>query len=94
MEFNYYTGIQCKTLYDKVKNKCQLSIFHVNIRSLNANYKKLIELVHSNNLNFEIIVLSEIWNCNLHNFTNLFPGYDFFLHCAFKSESRWSWNIC
>ena len=46
-------------------NKFHLSIFHINIRSLNANYSKLQQLLIDIDIEFDIIVLSEIWNYNI-----------------------------
>lgn len=50
----------------------------MNIRSLNKNRSKLYNLLHSLDLTFDVIVLSEIWNCNLDLCNNLFGGYTFF----------------
>lgn len=55
-----------------------LTVFHMNIRSLNKNRSKLYNLLHSLDLTFDVIVLSEIWNCNLDLCNNLFGGYTFF----------------
>lgn len=55
-----------------------LTVFHMNIRSLNKNRSKLYNLLHSLDLTFDVIVLSEIWNCNLDLCNNLFEGYTFF----------------
>src|SRR6266516_2148307 len=56
----------------------KLSLFHINIRSLNANKFKLQQLLISINLKFDIIVLSEIWSYNVAMYKNLFPNYNFF----------------
>ena len=56
---------------------CNLSIFHVNIRSINANYMKLLDLLDIYNHKFDLILLSEIWSTNLTFFDNIFPKYKF-----------------
>lgn len=82
LDFKYYTGIQCKSLLNSVQKNLNLSIFHVNIRSLNANYRNLIEFINSNNFDFDIIILSEIWSLNLDCYKNLFSGFEFFYQCS------------
>src|SRR3989442_7458829 len=78
MEFKYYTPIQLDALASKHKEYTQLSMFHVNIRSLNANYSKLINFLYSLSFNFDVIILSEIWATNLMFYINLLSNYDFF----------------
>lgn len=58
-----------------------LSIFHLNIRSLNANYIKLLDLFSTYKKKFDIIILSEIWGSNIDFFDNIFPDY----HIIFSS---------
>ena len=41
-EFNYYTANQINALFNKHKKHMNLSLFHVNIHSLNANHSKLV----------------------------------------------------
>ena len=77
-EFKYYTPSQLDYLAAKYSSSIQLSIFHVNIRSLNANHNKLITFLLCLNFNFDILILSEIWSTNLSYFLNLLPNYDFF----------------
>src|SRR5206468_12954883 len=54
-----------------------LRIFHINIRSLNANHSKLYQLMSILNFSFDIIILTEIWSFNIYFFANLFPYYSF-----------------
>ncbi len=78
LEFKYYTPDQLNQLAENYTASVQLSIYHVNIRSLNTNNNKLINFVHSLNFSFDIIILSEIWSTNLSYFLNLLPDYNFF----------------
>jgi len=55
-----------------------LSVFHMNIRSLHSNRSKLYNFLMSLDLTFDLIVLSEIWNCNLDLCKGLFDGYTFY----------------
>ena len=78
LEFKYYTPDQINTLSGRYPSSIQLSIFHVNIRSLNSNYNKLIAFLQCLNFNFDILILSEIWSTNLSYYVNLLQGYNFF----------------
>jgi len=77
-ESNYYTPCQLNNLANRYRNNSMLSMFHVNVRSLNANYNKLITFLQVLTFNFDVIILSEIWSTNLTYYTNLLNGYDFF----------------
>ena len=78
-EFN---SMQKKSLGD-VSN---IGIFHINIRSFNKNYGKLIAFLSSLNYKFEIIVLTEIWkNCDL--LTNVFTEYKCYMNYPIKGKS-------
>lgn len=54
-----------------------LKLFHLNIRSLNKNHDALSTLLSSLCIDFDIIVLSEIWVYNLELYHNLIPSYSF-----------------
>ena len=79
LEFNYYTPCQLNDLANKYKSNLKLSMFHVNVRSLNANSNKLISFIHSLSFNFDVIILSEVWSTNLSYYSCLLANYDFFL---------------
>ena len=78
LEFKYYTPCQLNDLANRYRKNTKLSIFHVNVRSLNANCNKLITFLQSLSFNFYIIILSEVWSTNLSYYTNLLLNYDFF----------------
>jgi len=67
MEFSYCT--EFNTLVHKSDGKIELSVFHLNMRSLNKNWKGL---KHSIELDFDVLVLSEVWNYNLDFYNNIF----------------------
>ena len=54
-----------------VSGNLVLSVCHLNIRSLNANHGKLQQLLLSINLQFDLIILSEIWRYNI-DFSRIF----------------------
>ena len=53
----------------------KLSIFHVNIRSLNKHHNDLIIYLSMLDTKFDVICLSEIWSYNLEFYKAIFPGY-------------------
>jgi len=57
---NYYSVTEFLDEHRKLGNQDVFSIFHVNIRSLNANNAKLYQLMSSLNSAFEIIILSDM----------------------------------
>ena len=78
MEFSYCTDTEFNTLVHKSDGKIELSVFHLNIRSLNKNWKGLNYLLHSIELDFDVLVLSEVWNYNLDFYNNIFKNYTFY----------------
>ena len=77
-EFDYYTPCQLNNLANRYKNNIKLTMFHVNVRSLNCNYSKLVSFLQTLTFSFDIIVLSEIWSTNLSYYAQLLKGYEFF----------------
>ena len=76
-EIGYYSPEEASSLIGDIHTIKNISLIHVNIRSLNSNYLKLIELLSSYNKQFDLIILSEIWTTNINYFNNLFPEYTF-----------------
>src|SRR6267154_1983193 len=75
---SYYTIQELNnTFRDPNLEKNLINVFHINIRSLNANHNKLLELMITLNYSFDVIVLTEIWNFNLSIYNNLLPDYNF-----------------
>ena len=59
----------------KCKSKFELSIFHLNIRSLNSKQRSFCQFINLLDVDFDIIVLSEIWTYNLDYYQNILDGY-------------------
>src|SRR2546425_187512 len=74
LEFKYYTPCQLNDLANRYKCNVKLSMFHVNVRSLNANCNNLISFLHSLSFNFDVIILSEVWSTNLQYYSRLLPN--------------------
>jgi len=78
--FDYYTEDEFNNFTTGLvrKNNIELSVFHINIRSLNANHRKLSLYLDLLCVKFDVIVVSEIWKNNLQFYTNILPGYTFY----------------
>lgn len=85
-EFKRYSIHDLSDLYLKHCDKINLSVFHVNIRSINKNGENLLDFINTYAGNFDIYVLSEIWSTNIDYFHNLIPGYS--LHYVLPVSSR------
>src|SRR6267154_3136214 len=63
---NYFTNDEfLDELNGLVSTSDNFSMFHMNIRSLNANHSKLFQLMETINHPFHVIVLSELWSYNI-----------------------------
>jgi hypothetical protein len=69
---------QLNHTYRNVGNSIELSVFHVNIQSLNAKNRALQQLLQVLCVEFDVIVLSEIWTSNIQFYCNIFEGYNFY----------------
>ncbi|XP_065677479.1 uncharacterized protein MAL8P1.12-like [Hydra vulgaris] len=64
-------GFLFKNVYDKCLNK--IMILHVNIRSLNNNFEKLLNLLEETKNRFNIVCLTETWiSNNMDNTSNFY----------------------
>jgi hypothetical protein len=61
-----------------IGNNAELNVFHLNIRSLNSNHRKLCLTLDFLDFVFDVIVLTEIWTVNIDFYSNLIPGYNCF----------------
>ena len=82
----YYTNDEFNSNFSKVPKINKLSLFHLNIRSLNANKDKLVQLLASVNNPFDVIVLTEICVYNIDFYSNLFPDFSFFYNLPHDSK--------
>ena len=53
-------------------------MFHVNIRSLNCHCRQLCQFLQLLCINFDVIVLSEIWSYNIDFYSHVLPDYNFY----------------
>ena len=76
---NYYTEREFQEDYNQLNKQIEkLSVFHINIRSLNANHSKIFQFIAALNFPFDVIILSEIWTYNISLYGNLFQDYNFY----------------
>ena len=70
---NYYVEDEFNSHINKINTK--LSVFHLNIRSLNCHYKELVTYLQLLDLKFDCICLSEVWSTNLNSYKSIFQDY-------------------
>ena len=73
----YFTETQYNSLILRKKSLKHFKCFHINIRSLNKNYNRLIVYLQSLIVQFDVIILGEIWNSNIDIIQKEFPNYNF-----------------
>lgn len=83
----YLSDSNLNNIINNELSTSKLLCFHVNIRSLNSNYDKLIEFVDVLTHNLDVIILSEIWCNNINFYSNLFTGYKFFYKLPNKAKA-------
>ena len=87
LNFDYYTPGQLSSLHNRFHKDLKLSIFHVNIRSLNANFDKLCSVLYCCSIKFDVIVLTELGVTNLAFYNNIFGNdYKFFFEIPLNSS--------
>jgi len=75
LNFIYLTETEFNSKYaSKIESgSISLSAFHVNIGSLNSSHSKLCQFLQLLCINFDIIVLTEIWNSHISFYCNILP---------------------
>jgi len=78
IQFTMCTTNEFNDLHKNVtKDHSSLAILHVNIRSINANFSKLKQLLYELSIDFNVIILSEIWTTSISFFTNALTDFRF-----------------
>ena len=77
--FDYYSENKFVKNFGKLNSEhdALVSVFHMNIRSLNCNHRSLLLLLADLHFKFDVIVLSEVWSVNLPFLSNILKGYNF-----------------
>jgi len=86
LDCNYYTCEEFNNKFAKLKSLAELSIFHVNIRSLNSKIREFCTLIHLLEIEFDVIILSEIWSYNLNFYQDILKGYVLFFELPLSSS--------
>ena len=73
--FRYFSEKSFNTRTSKLEENTSLSVFTLNIRSLNRNSDELNTLLRQLTLKFDFLCPTEIWNSNLIFMDKIFPGY-------------------
>ena len=82
----YLTLEQFNQKIKKVQNSLELSLFHLNIQSLNSKLSEFRLLIGLIDVDFDVIVLSEIWSTNIDFYSNILCNYS--LHIDLPVGSR------
>ena len=78
LDCGYYTSDKFNSKFRRMNKSIEISIFHLNIRSLNSKIREFLTLIHLLDIDFDIIVHSEIWFYNLDFYKNIFKDYCFY----------------
>ena len=84
LNFKIETDFEFNQSIKNLKKKIELS----NIGGLNANHRSLIELMCILDLDFDVIVLSEVWSFNISFYNNIFKDYVFYYDLPMPTESN------
>ena len=63
-----------------------MSVFHINIQCLNAKHRLLCQLLETLSIEFDVIVLSEVWSFSIEFYKNILPGYNFYYELSSASN--------
>ena len=86
LNFQYVTEEQLTAKLKKLDRNIELSVFHMNIRSLNSKQRQICQLFELLDYEFDVIILTEIWTVNINFYANLFTGYDFYYDLSVDSS--------
>ena len=78
LNYRFQTECQFNQMINSIGKNVQLSVFHINICSLNANCSKFCQLLTILEINFDVLVLSEISDFNIEFYSKLLPNYKFY----------------
>ena len=78
LNYKFQTECQFNQMIHSIGKNVQLSVFHINICSLNANCSKLCQLLAILEINFDVLVLSEISDFNIEFYSKLLSNYKFY----------------
>jgi len=76
LDSTYITPEHFNHSYSGSTGNIERSVFHVNIQSLNA--KHVCQFIETLCVEFDVIVLTEIWSCNIDFYRNILPDYNFY----------------
>ena len=85
IDSKYFSCEHFNKKFNCFKNETVLSIFHLNIQSLNSKSRSFVTFLNLFDIKFDVIFLSEIWATNIDFYTNLLDGYSF--HSELPSNS-------
>ena len=94
LNFDYFNLHELHKMSSKIDHPSSFSVMHTNTSSLTCNGEILEQLISNFDFNFDIIAVSETWDCpNINpNFQPIFlQGYHKYEGQAGSSKKRWLW---
>ena len=86
LDCSYYTCEEFNSRFNRCKHSFQFRIFHLNIRSLNSKIRAFCQLLDLLEIEFDVIVLSEIWTYNMEFYANILDGYCLYTDLPFNTS--------
>jgi len=77
LNFSYVNDSQFNNMVHKEEQNITLSVFHINIRSLNCNHRALVYFLEMLVIKFDVVILSEVWDVNIDFYRNILDDYTF-----------------
>ena len=78
LDCKYYTTSEFSTKFSTVQSSIEISVMHLNIRSLNSKTRAFCTFINLLEFEFDIIILSEIWSYNIDFYSKLLHGYSLY----------------
>lgn len=92
--WQYLTEVHFNYSYKNMEHSIELSVFHINIHSLNAKYRALSNFLQLLCINFDVNVLTEVWTSYIELYSNIFSWITFLIRSACHRKGKWGRGLC
>ena len=93
LDSTYYTTEHFVNKF-KINTDVELSVFHLNIHSLNSKQFAFCTFMNLLQFEFDVIILSEIWSHNIEFYHNILDGFSLFHDLPVNVICWWSLYFC
>jgi hypothetical protein len=87
LDFPYVTESQFNSSVVTIRDNVELALFHLNVRSLNSPHCSLCRFLQLLDIEFDVLILSEIWTYNIEFYHNILPGFTFYYDLPVDSKA-------